>query len=136
VLENTEPVEVPPFATEAQVDQDLETADLLYLPMPFGTEHESFARYSISTKMVTYVGSGVPILYHGPATSAAFDLLDRHRAAIVVNSLDPQQIAHALETAANGRAAEIAQNALELARHQFLLTDQRNRFWDTIRRLV
>ena len=61
----------------------MESADLLYMPMPFGEAHEKFARYSLSTKMVTYAGSGVPILYHGPATSAAFDLLKRNDAAIL-----------------------------------------------------
>jgi glycosyltransferase involved in cell wall biosynthesis len=132
VIQNGDPVDVLPFATERQVDRDLDNADLLYLPMPFGSEHENFARYSISTKMVTYVGSGVPILYHGPKTSAAFELLDRHRASFFVNSLDPNEIAAALETITTAGGNEVAENALELARHQFLLADQRKRFWNTI----
>ena len=136
VFKNGEPVEVLPFSTEEQIDCDLEEADLLYLPMPFGAEHENFARFSISTKMVTYVGSGVPILYHGPTTSAAYDLLDRHRAAIFVTSLDANKIARVLKQIAEGGAEEIAANALELARHQFMLADQTKRFWSTIIKLV
>ncbi len=41
---------------------------------------KKFARYSLSTKMVTYAGSGVPILYHGPADSAAYELLNKNNA--------------------------------------------------------
>jgi len=131
VFRNGDPVEVLPFSTEAQIDSDLEEADLLYLPMPFGGKHENFARYSISTKMVTYVGSGVPILYHGPRTSAAFDLLARHRAAVFVTGLEPKEVARGLEEVREtGR--EIAANAMELARHQFMLADQTKRFWNVI----
>lgn len=136
VFKNGDPVEVLPFSTEAQIDCDLEEADLLYLPMPFGAEHENFARFSISTKMVTYVGSGVPILYHGPTTSAAFDLLNRHQAAIFVTNLDAKEIARSLPMVAQGGAEEIAANALELARHQFMLADQTKRFWSTITKLA
>ena len=132
VFKDGDEVEVLPFATEAQIERDLEESDLLYLPMPFGSEHESFARYSISTKMVTYVGSGVPILYHGPTTSAAFDLLDRHRAAIFVTTLDANAIAVGLQIVADGGGAEISANAMELARHQFILADQTKRFWGTV----
>ena len=65
-----------------QIERDLENADLLYMPIPFGKEHENFARYSVSTKMVTYAGTGIPILYHGPTNSAAFGILGGNKAAI------------------------------------------------------
>ena len=85
VLDGTKAVTVLPFASEAQVAKDMESADLLYMPLPFGEAYEKFARYSLSTKMVTYAGSGVPILYHGPATSAAYDLLHQNNAAILAH---------------------------------------------------
>jgi hypothetical protein len=132
VLKDSEHVRVLPFANEAQIERDLQNVDLLYMPIPFGQEHENFARYSVSTKMVTYVGSGVPILYHGPATSAAFDLLDRHRAAIFLTTLDPHEIARSLAKLTDSERAGAASNALELARNEFMLSDQRRKFWDTI----
>jgi glycosyltransferase involved in cell wall biosynthesis len=136
VFKNTDRVKILPFASEAQIDSDLAQADLLYLPMPFGAEHENFARYSISTKMVTYVGSGVPIFYHGPTTSAAFELLNRNRAAILVTSLEPKEIARALAEVRDGRAKEIAANALQLARNEFMLDRQTEKFWGTICQIV
>jgi glycosyltransferase involved in cell wall biosynthesis len=136
VFRGTDRLKVLPFASETQIERDLEHADLLYLPMPFGAEHENFARYSISTKMVTYVGSGVPILYHGPTTSAAFDLLNRHHAAIFVTSLDPAEIAQVLGQISNEAPAAVAANALALARREFKLPDQTRKFWGTISRYV
>jgi len=132
VLEGAKSVTVLPFADEAQVQCDLQDADLLYMPIPFGAEHELFARYSLSTKMVTYVGSGVPILYHGPPTSAAFALLNKHRAAIEITSLEPAEVAIAFAELNATRKAEVAANALALAEREFMIADQYRKFWRTI----
>jgi glycosyltransferase involved in cell wall biosynthesis len=130
VLEGTKAVTVLPFASEAQVTKDMESADLLYMPLPFGEAYEKFARYSLSTKMVSYAGSGVPILYHGPATSAAYDLLHQNNAAILLTTLEPEEIADALSRLARHGRADIAANALALARREFMLVDQTRKFWD------
>jgi hypothetical protein len=129
VLEGAKKVTVLPFANEEQVRADMETADLLYLPIPFGESHEKFARYSLSTKMVTYSGSGVPILYHGPPTSAAFDLLSQNNAAVFSTSLVPAEIAGTLSTLTAEKRAEISANALSLAGREFMLADQTRKFW-------
>ena len=109
----------------------MESADLLYMPIPFGEAYEKFARYSLSTKMVTYAGSGVPILYHGPAASAAYDLLHKNNAAILLHHpgagrnrgsacrIDPAKSERILPT-----------NALALAEREFMLVDQTRKFWD------
>lgn len=125
-------VNVLPFASEAQIERDMEEADLLYMPMPFGQEHENFARYSVSTKMVTYVGSGLPILYHGPTTSAAFDLLRKNNAAIFLTSVNPEEIARSLAELTSAKREDVVRNALDLARREFMLADQTQKFWGTI----
>ena len=89
-------VRVLPFGSEADVQTDFDSADWLYLPLPFSEEHRAFGAYSLSTKMVTYLGSGLPILYHGPAGTAAHNLLSKHRAAALITSLDPEEIAGVL----------------------------------------
>jgi glycosyltransferase involved in cell wall biosynthesis len=129
VLDGAKNVTVLPFANEAQVRADMETADLLYLPMPFGESHENFARYSLSTKMVTYAGSGVPILYHGPPTSAAFDLLSQNNAAVFVTSLAPAEIAETLSGLTAQKRTDTSTNALALAAREFMLADQTRKFW-------
>ncbi|MDQ6861081.1 MAG: glycosyltransferase [Verrucomicrobiota bacterium] len=136
VLGDANRVHVLPFADEAQLQRDLETADLLYMPMPFGAEHDTFARYSLSTKMVTYVGSGVPILYHGPETSAAFRLLNANAAAMLLPTAEPTQIARALAGLTSETRSRLALNALELARREFMLSEQTERFWGTIGRCL
>ena len=132
VVAGAEDVTILPFADEAQVQRDMQEADLLYMPIPFGEEHESFARYSLSTKMVTYVGSGVPIVYHGPTSAAAFDLLEKHRAAFAITTLTPEGIATHLAGITTSARREVAANALRLAEQEFMLADQTRRFWGTI----
>ncbi len=120
-------VRVLPFAPEAEVERDFAEADLLYLPLPFGAEHANFGRYSLSTKMVTYLGSGLPILYHGPSDSAAADLLGRNDAALLVPTLAAGEIAAALAATPERRRA-VAEHARALAQREFLLERQVERF--------
>jgi glycosyltransferase involved in cell wall biosynthesis len=129
VLEGAKAVTVLPFASEAQVREDMEHADLLYMPIPFGEAYEKFARYSLSTKMVTYAGSGVPILYHGPEASAACELLSKNNAAFLLNTLEPEEIAGRLAGLTAEKRTEVARNALTLAQREFMLVDQSRKFW-------
>jgi glycosyltransferase involved in cell wall biosynthesis len=129
-------IRVLPFGTEADVQRDLKCADLLYLPLPFGAQFDPLVRFSLSTKMVTYLGSGVPILYHGPQTSVAYELLTGHSAALPHPSLDVDSLAETLGRICDerGRASEISGNALKLARSRFMLQDQRAKFWNAMTR--
>lgn len=122
------PVRVLPFAPEAEVEKDLLSADLLYQPLPFYAHDASFGKFSLSTKMVTYLGSGLPIFYHGPEDAAACHLLNRHQAAGVCTTLDSETVAEDLLDAM-ARRKSIVRNALALAQAQFMLADQQQRFW-------
>jgi len=125
------PLTVLPFAPEQEVARDMEAADLLYQPLPFQQDSTAFGRFSLSTKLVTYLGSGLPILYHGPENTAASSLLADRHAAVLCTTLDPETIAAQLIKATFDRD-NIVQNALQLARSQFLLADQQRRFWTPI----
>ncbi|MEP6937453.1 MAG: hypothetical protein ABI871_05225, partial [Chthoniobacterales bacterium] len=127
------PIRVLPFGSEADVEADLETADLLYLPLPFDDVHDAFVRFSLSTKLITYIGSGIPILYHGPETATAFHLLRDAKAALLGTTLDSAAIAATLRHyAEHGDEGGCAENALRLARSEFMLGTIRERFWDSI----
>jgi glycosyltransferase involved in cell wall biosynthesis len=121
-------VEVLPFEKESALQRDLEQADALYLPLPFEYRQRDFVRLSFSTKLVTYLASGLPIVYHGPAAAAAARLLADHDAAVVVTSLDPDDIASAL-IEARERADVLGRNALALARTRFNPEAVCRRFW-------
>lgn len=124
-------VQVRAFGPEAEVATDMEQADFLYLPLPFDSRHEHFVRLSLSTKLVTYLGAGLPIVYHGPAGSAAHELLSHHDAAICLTTLDPDEIARGI-MAGMARADEVTANALALGRSEFTVEEQRRRFWSRV----
>jgi glycosyltransferase involved in cell wall biosynthesis len=127
-------VRILPFASEAEVQSDMDQADLLYLPLPFGKKYELFVRYSLSTKMVTYVASGIPILYHGPPDAAVHDLLKTHDAALLCTDSAPEVLAEMLRGYINDKemGTDSARNALELARNSFCLSQIRQKFWGAI----
>ena len=126
--------EVRPWGTPDEVQRDLDDADVLYLPLPFEPQYEGFWRYSLSTKMVTYLGSGLPILYHGPAEAAAAGVLGGGAAGLA-ETLDPDAIADALARTVAGRDA-LVRSALDLGRRAFTMGLQRERFWTPIRAAV
>lgn len=128
------PVRILPFGSESDVENDLEEMDLLYMPLPFGSENESFVRFSLSTKMVTYLVSGIPILFHGPKNSAAYTLLSEAGAALAFDSLESKAMAGLLANVVlNPKDCMSCVNrSLHLARRQFQLSDQRKRFWTNL----
>ena len=120
--------EVLPWGDEATVAADMSQADLLYLPLPFDQKFEAFVRLSLSTKLVTYLASGVPILYHGPAHAAAAELLASHDAALLVTEPGVDPLLRALRSRSDDRRA-VAEAAGNLARGQFQAAEVRRRFW-------
>lgn len=125
------PIESRPWASQSDILGDFEDADVVYMPLPFGSDHADLVRFSMSTKMVSYLGRGVPLFYHGPKASAAGNLLRQADAALVGDSLDVRAVADILASNADRKAA-VAENALRLARRRFLLSDVRTRFWEPI----
>jgi glycosyltransferase involved in cell wall biosynthesis len=126
------PLSVLGFGSQADVRADLEAADLLYLPLMFDPQYRDMAAFSLSTKLITYLGSGVPIVYHGPADSAAGQLLAENDAAILATSSKPDTVAEVILEGLS-RSHELVANAQSLARRQFMLEDQRSRFWRAVR---
>ena len=118
-----------PWATEEEVTSDLDSADLLYLPIPFAKQHESFARFSLPTKLVTYLGSGLPILYHGPPYSSSAALLNNYSAAIQIHTNRPEDVADALEHATAERRAVAVEGAIRLTQDHFDGEALRRKFW-------
>lgn len=127
-------VEVLPFASQETVIQDMAEADFLYLPLPFGDEHANFTRFSLSTKMVSYLGSGRPILLHAASDSAAAKLLIPENAAVHLTSNSPQHLVEDLINISRSPLAwnECVQNALQMGRTRFEIKQIRARFWSAV----
>jgi UDP-N-acetylglucosamine:LPS N-acetylglucosamine transferase len=84
--------------------------------------------------MVSYLGAGVPILYHGPASSAAGQYLRRNGAALQLNSNAPDEIATTLDNAFDDASAlnRVSENAQNAVRRDFDAVMLKCRFWDAI----
>ena len=128
-------VDERPFADEGTLRADFDDARMLYFPLPFGEEYASFVNYSLSTKLVTYLGSGVPILYHGPRQAAAAKLLKAHDAAVIVDSLAPGALVEGLRRIEKDRN-DITERALALGQERFRLEDQQATFWQGVQQAL
>jgi len=116
-----------PVSLDNQVlKNDLDAASILYLPIKF--TDPDFYRYSLSTKMVGYLGARGSILYHGPHDSAAARLLRETRSAISCTSLDVDNLVTSILQLINEKNT-ISSNAKELVRNRFSLEGIQKRFW-------
>ena len=123
-----------PFAND--ISSDFDQVDLLYLPLPFGSKFLDFARFSLSTKLVGYLASGIPILYHGPKNSALANLLRKHDAAFFVTS-QHEIFANRLSEFLNvSERARLAKNAIALTKELFDISAQKSKFAQAIERSV
>jgi glycosyltransferase involved in cell wall biosynthesis len=121
-----EVVYMPLSFNNAELNAELNSAAILYLPIKF--THADFYLYSLSTKMVGYLGAAGATLYHGPADSAACNLLKAANAALCCSSLDAVEMAAAIVGLLNNKL-EISGNAKVLAHQQFNLVEIQGRFW-------
>jgi hypothetical protein len=71
----------------------LHTMDIGYTCCPLHEAGKEFAISSFPTKIVTYIGAGLPFLYHGPEDSIVGDLLKDYKAGIIVESHEPEKLA-------------------------------------------
>jgi hypothetical protein len=120
-------VEYEPFSTnDAELKAELNSADILYLPIKFSDR--DFYLYSLSTKMVGYLGAPGATLYHGPADSAACHLLQHADCAICCSSLDKDELITDVQKLITDRH-NLSQKAKILARDKFNLEQIQARFW-------
>ena len=112
------------------VKQELDLADIVYLPIKFN--EPDFYLYSLSTKMVGYLGASGVILYHGPSNSAACNLLYKNDAAFLCNTLQLNDMIDTLNDILDnkGKQLQVSKNAKELAIKDFDLIKIQNRFWN------
>jgi hypothetical protein len=117
---------LPLTLDDNELKRELNAATLLYLPIKFTVP--AFYRYSLSTKMVGYLGSPGHILYHGPDDSAASQMLQQADAAACCTSLNKFEMLASLKSLLSGRK-NYSRNAKALARSEFDLPSLRQRFW-------
>ena len=117
---------LPFILDDTALKKDLDAASILYLPIKF--VDPDFYRYSLSTKMVGYLGAPGSILYHGPQDSAAGRLLQETHSAVTCTSLEVGEMVKAILHLINEKNT-ISSNAKELARNRFSLERIQKCFW-------
>jgi len=66
--------------------------DLLVLPLDFTKDSINFAKFSIPTKFVEYLATGIPTLVIAPIGLALTDFISNHNCAYLCTSLDKRSI--------------------------------------------
>ena len=87
------------WRSQAEVLEQLSHAHIGYLPYWFASNRSESVRLCFPTKLGTYLSSGLPIFFHGPRNSSVTSFLQKYPAGICCHSLEPAEIAAALETA-------------------------------------
>jgi glycosyltransferase involved in cell wall biosynthesis len=59
------------------------------------SERLAFAQLSLPTKIITYIGAGIPFVYHGPKDSTVGDLIAHYQVGIIVASNDANELSNA-----------------------------------------
>lgn len=114
------------FISDEEIKKELDMADILYLPVKFSDPN--FYLYSLSTKLIGYIGASGNILYHGPSDSAACNLLRKNDAAFCCVSLLKEDMIFEIKEMLQADESK-CRNAKELAKSNFDLNEIQNNFW-------
>lgn len=79
----------------------LDTMNIGYAADPLTDLGRKFASTSLPTKVITYIGAGIPFLYHGPEDSTVGDLLKSYKAGIIIESQDSCVLANGFKQIIN-----------------------------------
>lgn len=114
------------FVSDEIIKREIDEADILYLPIPFNKPE--FYLYSLSTKMVGYLGAKGVILYQGPKDAAVHNLLMKYNAASTCNSLDKNELEFAINKSVD-EGVEFSLSAKKLAVELFDMQKIQKKFW-------
>lgn len=82
--------------SQAQTLRLLSEADILYCPYWFNPLFQQECRHSFPSKLTSYLASGRPVLFHGPAYASPASFLKKTGAGLCCHSLDLNDIRECL----------------------------------------
>lgn len=115
------------FISDEEIKLELDHASILYLPIKFSSS--DFYLYSLSTKLISYLGASGTILYHGPFDAAAHNLLKDNNAAVSCLTLEVNDMVVQLKKMMYINK-DISESAKRLASTSFDLSNIQDRFWN------
>jgi glycosyltransferase involved in cell wall biosynthesis len=112
----------------------LSDCDFLYCPYPFGPSMEEVARQSFPSKLVLYLAAGRPVIFHGPAYSAAARYIADRGCGILATDLSAESILREIERMIGNRQlySEMASKAQQAFLEDFTLESLARSFNDFI----
>jgi glycosyltransferase involved in cell wall biosynthesis len=126
----------PVVANDVQMAQLYANADALVLAYDFDEHSRSRFRYSMATKLPTYLLSGTPIVIYAPPDLAVTRHAERTQTGYIIGEeLPPVALADRLRQFADSRVlrAEIGLRARQLGLHRYCADTVRPRFWALLR---
>lgn len=108
---------VHPQVPYAEMPVLLAGADLLILPLDFGTDSIRFAKYSMPTKTAEYMISGAPVLVYAPPDLALTEYARDDKWALIVSEQSCESLKHAILQLMDdqGLREQLGRRAQELA---------------------
>lgn len=86
-----------PLVPMEEVRANLQSADVLVMPLSFDEVAKSYLRLSMPGKLAEFMASGTPILAYGPPGTVQVDFVREHDAALVVDHPSVPDLAAALD---------------------------------------
>ena len=106
------------FVSGSDYEKAFESADVFVHVESFEKENRERVRYLVSTKIISCLASGKPLLAYGPEEVASMSYLRRNQCAILAQS--PAELPAAIKTVLTQeeRRKEIAENARKTAERE------------------
>jgi glycosyltransferase involved in cell wall biosynthesis len=122
-----------PFIDSRLIPHIQKKADILFLPLAFGTDTQEVLRTSAPAKLGEYLAAGRPILVHAPRDSFVVHHIRSNNAGLVVDQPDPTALRATLDRLSTDPQLQrtLIENAIRLS-HDYDLAHVRNLFWSTI----
>jgi len=131
------PVVVHKHLPNSLVPDIQRNADILFLPLAFGSEYPDIIRTSAPGKIGEYLASGCPVLVHAPNDSFVSWFFKKHNCGLVVDENSPELLAQAVIRLINddNLCQELSQNAYRVAKTNFDIHSIQKKFHDLLNTL-
>jgi glycosyltransferase involved in cell wall biosynthesis len=106
------------WKSQTEAIKILAGCNFLYCPYPFDPSMEDVVRQSFPSKLVLYLASGRPIIFHGPVYSAAADYIAGKGCGVLATSLSAESILREIDRLVGDR--ELYANIASKAQTAFL----------------
>lgn len=109
-------------------------ADILFLPLAFGSDNPEIVKTSSPGKMGEYLVSGRPILVHAPADSFVSGYFKQHGCGVVVDEENVDLLANAIRgiIEQNELRSIMVARAFRCAKDDFDLPSIQKKFWNIL----